>query len=68
MKKQLSVEGMTCGHCAARVKSALTGIHGVTQAEVDQGRKLAVVEGTALDDAHLHAAIAEAGYRVVAIS
>jgi copper chaperone CopZ len=68
MKKTLSIEGMTCGHCVARVKGALSEVQGVARAEVDLGKKLAVVEGAVLDDALLQAAIAEAGYRVVGIS
>ncbi len=68
MKRHLSIEGMTCGHCVAHVKSALSKVQGVAQAEVDLGKKLAVVEGADFDDAHLAAAVADAGYEVVAIS
>jgi copper chaperone len=68
MKKQLSIEGMTCGHCVAHVRTALSEVPGVALAEVDLGRKLAVVEGAALDDVLLRAAVSEAGYRVVAIT
>ncbi len=68
MKKQLTIEGMTCGHCVAHVKTALSEVQGVATAEVDLGRKLAVVEGGVLDDALLEAAVAEAGYEVVAIT
>jgi Cu+-exporting ATPase len=68
MKKTLSVEGMTCGHCVNHVKNALIEVSGVESAEVDLGKKSAVVVGNALDDAALKAAVAEAGYEVVAIA
>jgi copper chaperone len=68
MKKTLSVEGMSCGHCVMHVKNALTELAGVESAEVDLAKKSAVVTGSALDDAAMKAAVAEAGYEVVAIA
>lgn len=67
MKKTLSIEGMSCNHCVNHVKNALADVAGVESAEVDLGKKRAVVSGGALDDAALKAAVAEAGYEVVAI-
>ena len=68
MKKRLSIEGMSCGHCVGRIKSALAGIPGVTSVQVDLAAKSAVVEGGDLDDGLLKDAVAEAGYEVVAIT
>ena len=68
MKKLLSIEGMSCAHCVAHVKSALSGIQGVTSVQVDLATKSAVVTGGALDDGQLKAAVADVGYQVVAIS
>ena len=67
MKKVLTVEGMSCAHCVSHVKNALADVAGVKSAEVDLAEKSAVVVGEALDDAALKAAVAEAGYEVVAI-
>jgi len=67
MRKLLTIEGMSCGHCAMHVKSALEGIVGVTSAEVSLLEKSAMVEGPALSEAVLKAAVAEAGYRVSAV-
>jgi copper chaperone len=67
MKKTLSIEGMSCGHCVNHVKNALIGLSGVDSADVDLAKKSAVVTGGALDDAAMKAAVAEAGYEVVAI-
>ena len=68
MKKTLSVEGMTCNHCVMHVTKALKEVSGVTSAVVDLATKKAVVEGGALDDAAMKAAVADAGYEIVAIS
>jgi copper chaperone len=67
MTKQLSIEGMSCNHCVMHVKNALAEIQGVTSVQVDLAKKSAVVEGAALDDAAMKAAVAEAGYEVVAV-
>ena len=42
-EKTLNIEGMTCGHCEARVKKALESVEGVSQAVVSQESKTAVV-------------------------
>jgi copper chaperone len=68
MKKILSIEGMSCDHCVAHVTNALTGVSGVESAEVSLEQKSAVVTGGVFDDAALRAAVADAGYEVVAIS
>ncbi|MEI6246092.1 MAG: heavy-metal-associated domain-containing protein [Acidobacteriota bacterium] len=68
MKKLLSIEGMSCGHCVAHVTTALQGVQGVTSVQVDLANKNAEVEGDALDDALLKAAVDDVGYSVVAIS
>ena len=68
MKKLLTIEGMSCGHCVMHVRSALEDVGGVKSVEVDLLKKSAMVEGDALTDAALSAAVADAGYRVTAIS
>jgi copper chaperone len=67
MRKLLTIEGMSCGHCVMRIKSALEDVAGVTSAEVDLLKKGAMVEGESLSDAALKAAVVEAGYRVSAV-
>ena len=63
-KLTLKVAGMTCGHCQARVESALTQVPGVVgavvnlrdaRAEVDYDDDTATIE-------QLTAAVAKAGY------
>lgn len=65
MTKTLHIEGMMCEHCVAHVKKALEDC-GVT-ANVSLENKTAVVQGEALDDAKLTAAIEQAGYQVANI-
>ncbi len=68
MKKILTVEGMSCAHCQARVEKALAAVKGVESAKVDLKKKTATValSGTVADDA-LMDAVKEAGYEPVAI-
>jgi copper chaperone len=68
MKKVLSVEGMSCGHCVAHVKEALESVAGVAKAEVDLGSKRAVVEGEGIDDEAMRSAVADAGYEIASIA
>jgi copper chaperone CopZ len=67
-KKQLFIEGMSCGHCAGQVEKTLRALPGVTGAEVDLAAKRALVSFTAdLADETLREAVTEAGYEVVSI-
>ena len=59
---QYRVDGMTCGHCEAAVRSELLTVPGVVSVEVDLATKQVVAAGTDLDDRALRAAIELAGY------
>jgi len=61
---RLSIEGMTCNHCANAVRRALVEIRGVASAEVDLRKGEAVVSGAGLDAAQLTKAVEALGYRV----
>jgi copper chaperone len=58
----LRVPGMSCAHCVEAVEGELKAVAGVESASADLETKLVTVRGSALDDASLRAAIAEAGY------
>ena len=60
----LSVPGMTCGHCEAAVKQEVGGVAGVSDVAVDLATKLVTVTGAALDRDAIVAAIDEAGFDV----
>lgn len=61
---QLSIEGMTCASCVARVEKALLKVPGVTSAQVNLATETAEVKLASrdLDVSTLTAAVAKAGY------
>ena len=64
----LKVEGMTCGHCEAAVRSALESVPGVTRVtEVSRERQIAVAEGDAAIEA-LISAVEEEGYSATPVT
>lgn len=68
MKKVIEINGMSCGHCQARVEKALNAIDGA-EAKVDLKKKRAVVNLTKdIDDQTLKDAVTEAGYEVVSVT
>ncbi len=61
----LSVKGMSCGHCAARVEDALKALRGVKSAEVDlEAATVCVVADAKVKREALVAAVTKAGYTV----
>ncbi|WP_076465393.1 heavy-metal-associated domain-containing protein [Actinomyces mediterranea] len=69
---ELSVDGMTCGHCVMSVTEELEEIAGVKNVEVilNSGgtSKVTVVTDSELDDDALRDAVAEAGFELVGIT
>ena len=60
---ELSVPDMSCGHCVATVKSALTVVQGVADVDVSLPDKRATVRAEdAVEDATLVDAVRQAGY------
>ncbi|CAM2362085.1 heavy-metal-associated domain-containing protein [Listeria seeligeri] len=65
-KLTLKIEGMTCGHCEARVTKALAEVDGVTNAKVSLEEGTATVEfetGKVTEDSLIDA-VEDAGYEV----
>jgi copper chaperone CopZ len=68
MKKIIEINGMSCGHCQARVEKALNAIDGV-EAKVELKKNRAVVNlSKNVGDNVLSEAVTEAGYEVVAVN
>ncbi len=69
---ELSINGMTCGHCVASVTEELSEVPGVLNVEVilNSGgtSKATVVTNTELDDNALRDAVSEAGFELVGIA
>ena len=68
MKKTLTVEGMMCPHCEARVKKALEALPQVDEALVSPEASTAIVTLNAeVDDEVLTMAVEQQDYAVTAI-
>ena len=69
---ELSINGMTCGHCVASVTEELKEVPGVLDVEVilNSGAtsKATVVTNTELDDNALRDAVSEAVFDLVGIT
>ncbi|MBG0823302.1 heavy-metal-associated domain-containing protein [Planomonospora sp. ID91781] len=64
-----TVAGMTCGHCVSSVTEEVGAVPGVTGVDVDLATgRVSVDSDGPVDDAAIVAAVAEAGYEVVAPS
>jgi Cu2+-exporting ATPase len=69
MTKKLSIEGMNCGHCAAKVKVALEEIGGVSNVAVDLAGKSAVLDAPdGVSEEAIKTAVSEVGYSVVSVA
>lgn len=60
------VQGMSCGHCVASVRSEVSAIDGVTAVDVDLATgRVAVTSATPIPAEAVRVAVEEAGYEVV---
>lgn len=64
---ELKIEGMTCGHCVARVEKAVAAVAGVSDVSVGLESGTAIVEGTGVEAGSLVAAVDGAGYAAVVL-
>ena len=64
---QMSIQGMTCGHCVMSVKKELSKVEGLTINSVKIGSAEVVVDESKVTDQKLKEAVEEAGYSVVSI-
>ena len=68
MEKTIEIEGMSCGHCSARVKTALESLAGIDSAEVSHENGTAVVKiNDAFSAEEAKNAVTDAGYTFVGI-
>jgi copper chaperone CopZ len=65
---RIEIDGMSCGHCVARVEKALRARPEVASVEVEIGEARVQGEPGALDPGPLEAAIREAGFEPHAAS
>ena len=57
-----SVPGVSCSHCEQAIAAEVTKVAGIAAVDVDLDLKTVRVSGSAIDDAAVRVAIAEAGY------
>lgn len=66
---EISITGMTCGHCAASVTKELEKLNGVTDVAVDQpAGKATLAMSEFIPELEIKNAVSEAGYEVTAIA
>lgn len=69
MKYVIKTEGLMCGHCEARVETALLAVAGVTDAEADHETNTVEVECEGVTPEQLAAAVtgASENYKVLSV-
>lgn len=68
MKKVISVDGMKCVHCQAKVEKVLSELAGVKSCKVDLDKKTATVSlATEVEDTVLTKAVTDAGFTPVKV-
>ncbi len=68
MVKKVYIDGMSCGHCAARIEKSLAGLDGVKSVKVNLTGKFAEIDtAKELADDLVQTAIDTAGYQLVKI-
>jgi copper chaperone len=60
------IAGMTCNHCVMSVTEEVSEIPGVTAVDIDLATGRMTVQGEGYGEEAVKAAVAEAGYEVVA--
>lgn len=62
----LTIEGMTCGHCATAITKELTQLDGASEIKVDpQSGTATLVVADSVEIADVEEAVTDAGYRLV---
>lgn len=59
---QLQIDGMSCGHCVARVSKTLQGLEGVVVNDVKIGHATISVDPARVSLSQVTAALDDAGY------
>jgi copper chaperone len=64
-KTEITITGMTCGHCEMSVTNAIATLEGVESVKADHSSGTAVVTSTGVTDEQFTEAVEEAGYQAV---
>jgi copper chaperone len=60
----LSIQGMSCGHCVKAVRQALAALPGIAKAEVEVGSATLAYDESVLSKESIAKAIREEGFQV----
>jgi copper chaperone len=60
----LTIEGMSCGHCVMAVKKELSKLNGLTVESVEVGKARIQIDEAAVPLERIAKAVEEAGYRL----
>ena len=63
--QELTIQGMSCGHCVLHVNKALSMLNGVKVESVEIGKALIKIDESIVTREHIAKAIEEAGYKLV---
>jgi copper chaperone CopZ len=63
--RELTIQGMSCGHCVMHVKQALSKLNGLNIQIVDIGKAIVEFDETVVTDQQIAKTIEEAGYKLV---
>lgn len=63
--QELTIQGMSCGHCVMHVRKALAKLNGLNVESVEIGKALVNFDETIVTREHIAKAIEEAGYKLV---
>lgn len=63
---ELTIGGMSCGHCLHAVSGALSGLEGVTVERVEIGSARVAYDPQRVDPGRIRKAVEEEGYTVAA--
>lgn len=63
--QELTIQGMSCGHCVMHVKKALSNLEGLETESVEIGKALVKFDETKVTRESIANAIEEAGYQLV---
>ncbi len=67
MKHELTLEGMSCGHCVMAVREALESRNDLSVESVEIGKAIIQTPNFAGIEAGLRALLAEEGYPIIAV-
>jgi copper chaperone CopZ len=65
--RELQISGMSCGHCIAAVREALTQVPGVDVRDVEIGKAVVAFDGGTVTDGALVDAVDDAGYTATVV-